>query len=379
MSKRFVFPTPLDATVELRHDNGVVLVAVSDTHPSGRPGQSFDLTGLPNGNGAQITYAAPGYVTTTQRGVLYVTGNTLYDVDDVHLVPDGSHPSGPLQPLHGDGWDLRTADGKRYVHVGATHYLLFQRFFLEGQGDPAALAGYMAFDAFTVMVTASIVPGQNGFRPLKPENYPSFYPALDACRRWAEDHGKRLEVITKCDQTQLGYGQAEQDRLAAQVNEIFTGSIHLVMDSNEGPNNGVDPSRSVQPPNVVWCRGSALAGAPCPLPPGVYSNQHLARNAGAGKVMDVQPYDMVQGYSGYPGTQSNVITGETPSASDTENSDSRSTDPAYFHRLACASVGWGGMVFHANNGKQSIPFVPGTPQDTCRIAFLAGMRGQAWG
>lgn len=123
MSKRFIFPTPLDATVELRHDNGVVRLAVPDTHPSGRPGQSFDLAGLPNGNGAQITYTHPGYLPTVQRGVLYVSGTTLFDVDDVHLVPGGSVSGPESGPLRVNGLNFIDATGapwfmKAYhVHV----------------------------------------------------------------------------------------------------------------------------------------------------------------------------------------------------------------------------------------------------------------------
>lgn len=74
----FIFPTPLDAHCELRHDSGLVVGGISATHPSGRLGQSFDIpVGVPNGNGAALLISAPDKTPIVQRGIVYLNDGHL--------------------------------------------------------------------------------------------------------------------------------------------------------------------------------------------------------------------------------------------------------------------------------------------------------------
>ncbi len=88
--KLFVFPDPIDATATFTHDSGPVIAGVPDVHPSGRPCQSFDVTNLPDSNGAQWEFSAEGKVPVRQRGILLTTSSPLaplasFLVDDVRL------------------------------------------------------------------------------------------------------------------------------------------------------------------------------------------------------------------------------------------------------------------------------------------------------
>ena len=68
-----IFPTPLDAHCELRHDSGFTVVGVPALHPTGRPGQAFAIPdGTPNGHGARIVITAPKKVSLDQRGIVYL-------------------------------------------------------------------------------------------------------------------------------------------------------------------------------------------------------------------------------------------------------------------------------------------------------------------
>ncbi len=83
----YIFPTPLDATCVLRHDTaGWTLTAHPALHPTGRPGQVFDVPdGTPQDNGAALTITAPKKVPIDLRAVLHVGTETYLRCDDFHL------------------------------------------------------------------------------------------------------------------------------------------------------------------------------------------------------------------------------------------------------------------------------------------------------
>ena len=84
--KLIIFPTPLDARCEMRHDiTGVVIIGKPDTHHTGRKGQSFEFSSdTPNENGCRLIITAKGKVALFQRGILYLNDGILqypWDVD----------------------------------------------------------------------------------------------------------------------------------------------------------------------------------------------------------------------------------------------------------------------------------------------------------
>lgn len=278
-----------------------------------------------------------------------------------------------LQSLVRDGIHIRLADGSRYVHAQATNYLLFQRY-LEGQDIEPLL--YPGFDGYNVTFSMSVVPAQAGLRPLRPEHYADFYPRADQFLSLLASRGKRIEATLLCDCAQLGVDLSWQRSFVGQMTEILRAYPHLLQLANEPPANGVNPADFPRPSGVFASAGSSLSGDACPLPPWDYSTAHLGR--GDGGILDAQPSFMTWGYPGYPGTHGPVIPNETRGASDTENSQRRTTDPWYFYEVAAAARGWCGATFHSDNGIHSVPFTPGSPQDLCRLAFLAGITGQAY-
>lgn len=91
-----IFPSPLQAHCELRHDSGWTVVGVQAVHPSGRLGQAFEIPeGTPHGHGARLTITAPKKVPLEQRGVLFLNDGVWFAADDFVLV---DAPSG-LPPL----------------------------------------------------------------------------------------------------------------------------------------------------------------------------------------------------------------------------------------------------------------------------------------
>lgn len=281
-----------------------------------------------------------------------------------------------LQLLQADGWDIKAEDGTRYVHVGATNYLHFQRW-LEGQDVEPLL--YAGFDAYTVTFSMKIVPGQAGLPELRPENYGGIGPfcqRVDEYLTWIEARGKRLEATLLCDCRVMGVDFGWQESFTNSLYEVFrTGchAVHLVQLVNEPDNgvNAVDYARFRQPSGLFWSRGSSLAGQACPLPAGNYADAHLAREGG-GVYLDAQPYYMCEGYPGYVGVKGPVITNETRGASNNVNSGSRTTDPDYFRRIAGAFRGWAGGTFHGDDIVHSRPM--GDNIRRCADAFLEGIR-----
>lgn len=85
--KYYVFPDPADASCVLTHDTGGwTLTAAPDTHPTGRPGQSFTIpAGTPQGNGARLTITAPKMMPYDLRGILTVAPLCSFSVDDFKL------------------------------------------------------------------------------------------------------------------------------------------------------------------------------------------------------------------------------------------------------------------------------------------------------
>lgn len=80
MSYRLIiFPTPLDATCTLTHDDdGITRRGFPVVHPSGRKGQGFELpSDLPNGHGARLLITAPKKVPLDQRGTVYVNDGVI--------------------------------------------------------------------------------------------------------------------------------------------------------------------------------------------------------------------------------------------------------------------------------------------------------------
>lgn len=294
--------------------------------------------------------------------------------------PGPTPPGDPLAPLHTDGWDITIEGGARYIHNQATNYLLFQRFL---EGHDLDRLWYEGFNGYNVTFSMSIVPGQVGLRALRPENYDRFYERASEFFDLSASKGKRIEATLLCDCRTMGVDFDWQVRHTEQMYEVLRskpGNLCQLVNEPENGVNSVDYGRFTKPSGVFWSRGSSLAGGQCPLPAGDYSTQHLGRSGG-GAYLDAQPYYMVQGYgdpnkhdnANYVGTKGPVITNETRGASNTENSDRRTTDPAYFRRIAAAMRGWSGGTFHCDQGIHSESLEPGTPQDECRKAFLEGM------
>jgi hypothetical protein len=99
MSKLLIFPTPLDAECVLVHDSGFLVHGKPDSHPSGRPGQSFRIPeGTPDGQGCLLLVTAPKKVPIQQRGILYLASEPFIAADDFYLMDEKVCPPCPEPP-----------------------------------------------------------------------------------------------------------------------------------------------------------------------------------------------------------------------------------------------------------------------------------------
>lgn len=275
--------------------------------------------------------------------------------------------------LRRDGLQIRRSDGSRYIHLQATNYLAFQRYLEQGWD---AVPFYPGFNGYNVTFSMRTVPAQAGLRPLRPEQYGNFFPMADAFLRGMQERGYRLEATLLCDCQDVDLPW--QRSFVGQMEEILRQYAHMEQLANEPPNNNVDPRNFTKPAGIFACAGSSLSGEPCPLPAWDYSTAHLGRG-GPGGQLDAQPLFMEKGYPGYPGTWGSVIVNESKGATDGLETSSRTPDPWYFYQIGCAMRGYSGGTFHFNQGIHSDPLTPGTNQDLCRQAFIAGVTGQSWG
>ena len=87
----YIFPTPVSAQGTLITDDGQTILSVPGTHPTGRPGQVFQIPDtVPQGNGAHLSIVSDGKVSINLRGILWITRpnfpwTTGLMVDDFHM------------------------------------------------------------------------------------------------------------------------------------------------------------------------------------------------------------------------------------------------------------------------------------------------------
>jgi hypothetical protein len=132
--KYAVFTTPEDATVSLLHDTGASFQGVAG-EVQGRPAHILTIDqDLPDGNGALLTVARKDFVTTSQRGKLWLSrvdgnGFAAFDVDDVRLT---ANPNRPLPRLVATRHYFVTATGERHTIIEASFFNGLARFLREG-------------------------------------------------------------------------------------------------------------------------------------------------------------------------------------------------------------------------------------------------------
>lgn len=103
--KLFIFPDPNNATCILTTDDGKSYTGVADTHPTGRPGQSFNISeSTPDGNGCLLEVMYGKKVTLRQRAILFLESSlikplAMFAADDFKLVDEKVCPEIPPTPV----------------------------------------------------------------------------------------------------------------------------------------------------------------------------------------------------------------------------------------------------------------------------------------
>lgn len=288
-------------------------------------------------------------------------------------MPDDSTQQVNLEPapltaadaLHTEGEDIKLANGSRYVHCQATSYLLAQKFHM---GVDIAPLLYPGFNGYNTTFLMSVVPKQVGLPEFRPDADLQFYNKSRDFLAYMTARGKRVEATLLCDCDVMGFDlNAQRDHTEKMYEILREFPWMLCQLGNEVMKNGVYWRDLSQPSGVFWSHGSSLSGEPCPLPPGNYSTAHMSRSGG-GAYLDAQSYYMITGYDGFPGVHGPCIVNETRGASESENSDRRTTDRTYFRKIAAAMKAWNGGTFHCDAGIHSDPM--GTNQQACGQEFI---------
>lgn len=285
--------------------------------------------------------------------------------------------------LHSEGWDLYDEHGKRYVSNGVNDFLLFQRV-LELPNDSARtswleqhLADYRGFTEHRVTSLMQVVPQQVGLKPLRPENYPEYWPVFAWLTNAMLQRGRIIEWTLSCDRVPMNLSDTYLKAHVGQAFEILRGYPNLVEGVNEINHslNKVDPSKVFTdvPKEIFFCCGSSLSGGECPqFARDDFSCFHLTRKE-KGIYNDAQPIEQIIGYAGFVGLQHPIRVNETPGAQAVADPWRRLNDPQQFRRIARIASAFSGGSMLIQHGIFSLPL--DAVERTCADGWQSGMTG----
>lgn len=286
MPQLIIFPTPLTAHAELRHDSGFVAIGAPATHPSGRPGVGFELPAtLPNGNGAQLTLSASGYLSLVQRGILYLNDGHLpypwepgqtaaYTADDFHLVAVNASNFGPVQ-ISGDRF---VCNGKPWIWASTSGFCDY-KVFLDGGNLRALLQQNQDLGARGRRVFLNMVNIVN----FDPDSYgQSFYDRLPEFVAVNAEYGQYVEFDVLPDTGYRGWSLSKCQNFWARVNDALdrAGFNHFRSLTNEfdhGGNLVGSVNDYARPGYALVSQGSAVSDAPCPRPGWGFREFHVTK------------------------------------------------------------------------------------------------------
>lgn len=266
--KSYIFPDPLDAHCELQPDAWASpIVGLLDKHPAnGADCQSFDVSQVPNKQGATLTITKSGFAPYVLHGILDVTVPTGFLCDVFRL-----QKAGGVRPFQRDGHFCRYSDdGTEMLINESTGFRLFARW----------RAGETAADAFAQscvdhrinMVRVSGLQDTSLYLSdpaLQYRIFPEgskYYQDLADFIDWCATYGLYLDFVC-CIQTQtLLPDPAAQRAHVQQVFEVFHDRAAFVSEVNEQGehDNSVDGSVLTLPKptgaTFLLSRGSRGAG-----------------------------------------------------------------------------------------------------------------------
>lgn len=274
----WVFPTPLDATCELRHDTGGwTLTAAPGVHPTGRPGQVFTIPdATPQANGCALTISAVKKDPLFQRGILIIGAETYLRMDDFHLATGGGGSA--FAPVRIDG-DHFVANGQRWIWRMTTGFCDYQ-VFLNGGDLRSLLRQNQDLGARGRRVFLNMV----NITDFNPDAYgQTFYDRLPEFVAVNAEYEQYIEFDVLPDSGYRGWSHGKCLDFWARVNDSLDRANwnhfrSLTNEFDHGGNLVGSPNEYPRPAYPLVSQGSAVSDAPPPRPGWGFREFHCAKD-----------------------------------------------------------------------------------------------------
>jgi hypothetical protein len=261
-------------------------------------------------------------------------------------------------PLHVDGVNLRTEDGRRWVMKGLSHFPLFLRDLQGVDLEPfvTQFDDVLPGVEITHRVTSVMgdLPARQGVPAMIPANYPAYWDKLPLFADRLAAHGHRLLLTIFADVQMFGWSLAQQQAHVAQVEAVLGGRTNVLFELvNQAAKNGIDPGAFAHPSWGLWSRDSGMESANPFMPAWDWAGYTGTRNRPNFRFSGSDMYYVVHGWNNatWGGTHVPSALVEPIGVDEVDNGGSRITDAeAYFQiGLDAAAAGFG-AVSHTQNG-----------------------------
>jgi hypothetical protein len=206
---------------------------------------------------------------------------------------------------------------------------------------------------------------------LYPQEWPDYFPQLQAFIQKVMDYGLRLELTVFADATRVMPSTSQQQRFFGDVCTLVTGRPHVfieLVNENDQSINTIDTNAFSQPVGLITSHGSkgvvdTGVQEACVMLAWSYGTLHPARPSDWPRLGGHNTMEDVSDRYGKPGTDNESCRpdqGRGPIPSDWFDAAANIT-------LLCA-----GGTFHSNSGKDSVALSPA--EHACAEAWIQGVR-----
>ncbi len=189
-------------------------------------------------------------------------------------------PKVVLGPLHADGVEIKTADGKPWFGLGVTSFTLLQTWLDRGEGGVAPWADWMIKSGLQFGRSAGCYNG--GIGRFIPSDYGTtrYLEGLRTLGAFLRSRGLRCKLTTFCDMQSPDLSKVNQPAFFADVCAAIAefADVFIIDAGNEVDKNGVDVKGLRQPAGLLSSRGSPLSDGTPPFDPWSVFDTHDTRN-----------------------------------------------------------------------------------------------------
>jgi hypothetical protein len=325
--------------------------------PSPGPWESFEKVPGERAGSIAIRSTQWGMVVSAR---LDLAGNPLQCVTgDVHDWESFNLGGSGTRPLHVDGLNLRTPNGRRWVMKGLSHFPLLLRDLLGTDIEPLltqfddVLPGVEI--THRVFSTMGDFPPRIGAAALIPENYPAYWDRLASLPGRLAAHGHRLLLTVFADVQMFGWSLDRQRAHLAQVVSVLQGNDNMICSLvNQAKKNGVDPGQFSHPGGgFLWSRDSGMEADNPYLPAWDWCEYTSTRKRPEFRFSGGDLWYVVNGWGNaqWGGTHKPSALLEPIGVNEADNGGSRINDTEAYFALGTSAATFGlGAVAHPQNG-----------------------------